>query len=352
MTTTVGRRSMRPWAGRLVTLPTIEPTLQAALAIPSSCVPGGSVILSYTNHHHLQLRSLQFERLKHLQCFMTKVVSVCYGEGDSFGICIPAPVVPPSVFRRGAYIELLWAKWRLVHAALNVAKTVLFLDSDVVLLRNPFEVVREPWSHDIRFQTSLACSARTCAETPKHEGLQVHGAPPIMRPCQLNGGVFFVSNQKLVDRVLDWEPALIGSRDINAVNHADIDQDLADIVVRSGNFSFCPLPAGQFVGHCFNRQLEPRGNRSFFEGLAPCQIATYHTTCIASAAQKGLAMQRMLNRTAHCNQPGAYWGGRLGVWQPSSQRAKQPVATHNGPRVGWRRGGRAQKHHGGTGSLK
>jgi len=243
---------MRPWSGQLVTLPQIEP---AVLAMQSDCVPDGAVVLSYMNDHHKHLRLLQFERVKRSTCFMARVVSVCYGAGDGFGSCVHAPAVPPSVFRRGAYIELLWAKWRLIHAALAVARTVLFLDSDVVLLRNPFTAAHMKRRHDIRFQTSLACPARTCAAAPRFEGVQHAGSPPVMRPCQLNGGVLLVSSGELVGRVLALEPVAIGSRNSYTVNHADIDQDMADQIARGGEFSFCPLPPSHFVGHCFNRQV-------------------------------------------------------------------------------------------------
>ena len=74
---------------------------------------------------------------------------------DGFGACVMAPAVAASVFRRGAYIELTWIKWRLVHDALHAAGSVLLLDSDVVLLRNPFDHVGHAHGrrrHDIVFQ--------------------------------------------------------------------------------------------------------------------------------------------------------------------------------------------------------
>ena len=36
---------------------------------------------------------------------------------------------------------LIWVKWRLLHAALQHAQQVLFLDADVLLLRNPFSTL-------------------------------------------------------------------------------------------------------------------------------------------------------------------------------------------------------------------
>ena len=168
-----GRGPLPPWAGTLVELPSVVPAVRRALAVPSACVPADTVVLSYVNAHHQQLglRAMQFERVARLGCLMARVVSVCYGvPPDGFGACVAARQVPASTFRRGAYVELLWAKWRLVHEALGAARGVLFLDTDVVLLRNPFDAISgDAHAYDVRFQTSIACPAVTCDVVPRFE---------------------------------------------------------------------------------------------------------------------------------------------------------------------------------------
>ena len=344
---------VKPWAGRLVALPSLDATVAQAIATPSACVPDGTVVLSYFNAHHKEMRRLQFERVKSLTCLMVRVVSVCYGTSDEFGTCVAAPEVPPSTFRRGAYIELIWAKWRLVHQALGVARTVLFVDTDVVLLRNPFPHMGDVRRFDMRFQTSLACPAPTCAAAPRFEGYARLNGAPLMRPCQVNGGFLLISNRELVRQVLERETRSIGG---NAVNRGDIDQDTADPVVRSGNFSFCPLPPTLFVGQCFYRSAEPVGNRSFFENLKACQLATYHTTCIGMTRQKANAMAAMLNRTAHCVSSLSGHGAtgpvprrRIGSWHnlPGSMKLKsmppEPTLSRQGLNRRWRANDAKQK---------
>ena len=332
---------VKPWAGQLVALPSLDAMITRAIATPSTCVPDGTVVLSYFNEHHKEMRRLQFERVRSLTCLMARVVSACYGTSDDFGACVSAPQVPPSTFRRGAYIELIWAKWRLVYQALGVARTVLFVDTDVVLLRNPFPYLGDVRGFDMRFQTSLACPAATCAAAPRFEGYARLNGAPLMRPCQVNGGFLLISNRELVRQVLHRETPSIGG---NAVNRGDIDQDTADPVVRSGNFSFCPLPPTHFVGQCFYRGVEPAGNRSFFENLRACQLVTYHTTCIGMTRQKANAMAAMLNKTAHCvpassGDTAVEFGSqmpptRIGAWHnlPGSRRPQPPATMRQGPK--------------------
>ena len=91
----------------------------AALARPSACVPDGAVVLSMANKHHSKLRKLQFERVRHLECFMARVISVCWGDWpDDLGVCVRGScnggvgsACLPSDYRRSQYVSLNWAKW-------------------------------------------------------------------------------------------------------------------------------------------------------------------------------------------------------------------------------------------------
>lgn len=58
-----------------------------------------------------------------------------------------------------------------------------------------------------------------------------------------------------------------------------------------------------------------KGNRSLFDQLPRCGIATFHTSCAISASLKKEAMLRMLDKTRTCQQ-GIDDGGQLGPWGP------------------------------------
>ena len=98
-----------------LTVPNVTSAVAAAIARPSACVPDGAVMLSMTNAHHAKLRRLQFERVSNHTCFMTRVVSICYGlqgrdvDDGTLGVCVHGPPVPPSDFKRSQYVALNWA---------------------------------------------------------------------------------------------------------------------------------------------------------------------------------------------------------------------------------------------------
>ena len=351
------------WHGVLVALPNVGPAVREALLRPSACVPSGSIVLSTTSSHHAALRELQFERLE--RCFRERVVTVCYGPmtGANASCAISAPGFPPSAFRRAAYHEIIWAKWRFLHEALQHASEALFVDTDVVLFRNPFDALRQAPRFDIRFQGELAC-ATTCEA----------GRPPPF--CRVNGGVLLLRNAEVARAVILREPPFArfavsvgsgGSGGGSALRRgggsrrggvappsadddhgalAMLDQDVADDVVRaSGQFTSCPLPSDAFVGYCSWAWGYHRGNRSAFDALRPCELVSYHAHCILSAKDKLKSMRRMLEKTAHCkptstkDERAAHSGERLGRWGPrappqatSRPRGKPRAGTK--PRAG------------------
>ena len=121
-------------------MPNCTTTVAAAVARPSACVPDGWVVLSMTNTHHAPLQRLQYERVAHLGCFMTRVVSLCYGSvPDAFGACVYGPHVIASDYRRSQYVSLNWAKWPFFLDAFRAARHLLWIEADVLIMRNPFE---------------------------------------------------------------------------------------------------------------------------------------------------------------------------------------------------------------------
>ena len=81
------------------------------------CYP--QVLLSTANEYHAGLRQLQFERVRREECFMQRVLSVCFNVSDGLGTCVPGPKVRPAEFRTSNYANLIWAKWRILADALT-----------------------------------------------------------------------------------------------------------------------------------------------------------------------------------------------------------------------------------------
>ena len=321
-----------PWGGRFVTpIPTVSTAVAGAVATPSTCVPEGAVLLTLFNDHHRPLYELQFRRVRQLECLISRLVSICFGADacrDAIGRAVSGGDVRASDFRKGAYVELTWAKWRLMHAALEHARAVLFVDSDVVLFRNPFTAMGavDVRAHDIRFLAELACApTATCASQPAWRApVRLPGAAPW--PCSLNGGVLLLTSQRLAARVAEREP-VFDYRHKNS-SGLPIDQDPADEIANrrghaGGDFSSCALPTS-FVGFCWWAWGYNKGNRTLFDQLRPCELAAFHAHCLVSVAQKVTAIERMLSKTAHCSDgtSSSAAGGdgaadeRLGKWGP------------------------------------
>ena len=249
------------WRGRLVTLPPIASSVRHTLSRPSSCVPPGFIALTYYSPAHATLRELQLERVQSKRCFMTRLVTVCFGVAPNSSAldssCVSAPAIRgapsghASTFRKPAYHELIWAKWRLMHDALSEggARGVLFVDSDVLLFRNPFRALGAAGvpRFDLMFQGELACdgSESACAG----------GQPP--SSCHLNGGVLLAQSAALVARVIlrgeadALAAASASSARAGGASAAMLDQDVAESVLRSSDdFRACHLPSQAFVGFC------------------------------------------------------------------------------------------------------
>lgn len=338
---------VKPWTGRSVDIPNITTLVHGTVERPSSCVPPGAVLLTYVNPKHVRLRALQLQRVAALPCVVSRLVSVCYGSvpHDGLGSCEAARDFGPadlnlglSAYRRqrarpasaGAYFELIWAKWRLLLLALQAAREVFWLDADVVLFRSPWPA--PPASlppADILFQSEFACPATSCLATPTLT------APVGAGACALNGGVMLVRSAALVRRVVSLEP------DFGAAptGQPPFDQDAADRVARGGDFSFCPLPLASFVGFCWWAWGYNRGNRSLIDRLYPCRLASFHAHCISSPEGKRDAMQRMLDKTAHCATTGDT--GPLGMWGPRARPSPGGARSAKGKARGTKGMGKA-----------
>ena len=250
---------------------------------PSDCVPPGAVLLSTTNEYHSKLRELQFSRVRDQSCLMDRLLSVCFNVSDGLGTCVPGPRVFPAEFRKSNYANLIWAKWRILADALSdAATTALWLDADVVMLRNPFdsEALWPGTGHDIRYQAEVP---------PSHNGSAAwrHAAadacPPLAHTNGLNGGQLLLNSGALARDMDRRRPPKLSNADL-------LDQDFANRLLLSGGYSRCPLPS-TFASHHWGRGMPH---------LDPCEVVTVHTNGAGTIAGKASAMASWLKRTAHC----------------------------------------------------
>ena len=170
-------------------LPSVSNVTGQVVATPSTCVPVGAIVLTLFNSHHTGLYELQFSRVREQACLMQRLISVCFGEDAcrlALGRKVRGEEVPASNFRTAAYVELTWAKWRLMHEALSAgARTVLFVDTDVVLFKNPFtSLAPDANAYDLLFQAELACPATTtsCRSQPAWRAT-LPSKPRALRPA-------------------------------------------------------------------------------------------------------------------------------------------------------------------------
>ena len=144
-------------SGFPATWPDLRPTISDALRDSSSCVPDGAVLLSAALpvfqeklFHPVQrqelrsVRSLQFAGVAAMPCLIRRVVSVCFGvDSDSIGTCVAAPSGARGTSQLVWHIPP-WNVWGVISQALQVAREVLWVDPSVMVLRNPFLLLRAP----------------------------------------------------------------------------------------------------------------------------------------------------------------------------------------------------------------
>ncbi|KAL1505023.1 hypothetical protein AB1Y20_008784 [Prymnesium parvum] len=264
----------------------------------SDCVPGRGVMLSVADRFMGPLRRLALSRVARLDCLMARFVSLCLGGWrDGHGDCVDAAA--PSSWRRlhdggrGAaprasrirwssaeYHRVTWAKWSLMHLALFEASYALCVDADVALLHNPFarvdlSLVR---GRALLIQEEMA----NCAAARHHTDWMCG------RACRMNSGVFFSSSPDLSREVVQrLYPLAITER-------TWVDQDIVKHGLKNMSYTSCRLP-GSFAGHCsvkYGVRLPP-----------PCELVTYHPTCLRNASEKLEVVRALLRATESCEAP-------------------------------------------------
>ena len=204
---------------------------------------------------------------------------------------IASPCIP-SDYRRSQYVALNWAKWPLFIHALRVARSVLWLEADVTILRNPWELLLADAQQTatvgdaVRYQyeeppctvpvkivsASAACNAK-------------HIALP--HPAELNCGQLLLNSIAFAAEV--WE-----SRHLSRMSNGEMSQQGYGNRLK-GNYSHSGLPLA-FFNHCWHAHHTAHA-------VDFCQIATYHATCEQSAAGKMALMNGTTKRTRTCAHP-------------------------------------------------
>ena len=255
----------------------LEVTAAARRAIerPSECVPPKAILLSCFNAHHRQLHAEQLRAVGSLACLTARVVLVCFGGSPPTDAartsvrCVPGPAVPPSDHKQAAYHQITWAKWSLAYYAMHAAESVLLLDADVAVLRNPFTPGLTSRDEDLLYQQEHVGHERT-PFTPSHRpeararGPKRPGVPWALFGSPVNTGQLYVRSRALVERVMRAMPPT-----------ADADPRLEQEIVfedvlqnRSEGWRASGLP-DRYAGHCW---YEPRR-------LPWSSLLTYHAHC-------------------------------------------------------------------------
>lgn len=155
----------------------LEKAISEAVAEESSCVPPGAILLTMTlpdferQQWHpiyeksiVSVRQLQFRRVANEHCLMRRVVSIRYraaqqaGDTDDIGRSVNVPLWQSS--RNWLCYGTARDKWSLIARAAEVARSVLWVDPTVLLLRNPFEPLARfapAQSADVLYMSEAPC---------------------------------------------------------------------------------------------------------------------------------------------------------------------------------------------------
>jgi len=277
-----------------IEVPSVSEAVGEVLRTPSTCVPSHAVMLSMATTHHMKLRHTQFARVSHLECFMSRVVSVCYGFTDSYGRCVYgscnkslglANPCLPSDYRRSQYVALNWAKWPLFIDSLRVARSALWIEADVVILRNPWELLLSasqlPMTvHDsVRYQFEAPPCTMPALVSSASVACTKQGWPS-PHPDPLNCGQLLLNS-------LDFALEVWASRPAVFKNGAMSQQGYANIIKTNYTHSGLPL---DFFNVCWKAHR-------YAHIVDQCQLVTYHATCNMVAKDKRHSMNSSILAT-------------------------------------------------------
>ncbi|KAL1505029.1 hypothetical protein AB1Y20_008790 [Prymnesium parvum] len=227
--------------------------LVTAISRPSVCVPEGAFLFTYANKFHQDLMRMQMFPVQDESCIVSRYVALCFG-GNWHPACVEAPALP-AMGHHGAlfYHHVLWVKWRLSRLALATqgCRMVLFLEADVVLLRNPFVAVVEHFGSLDHIDLLYSASARSLRAL--HARLEAESEKCVK--AQSNTGILLVRNLSLVDAVIEEEPWV-------KIPGTPLDQELVDDVLGRPSSNKCNGADRRRgpAGYC---QLKPLSGNDF-----------------------------------------------------------------------------------------
>ena len=278
--------TLNPWV-TASTVTRIGSAVRSALQQPADgcAIPSGAVVLSIADPSVARLKEIVLRRVAHLQCFMRRLVTLCLGGyADSRGgTCVDVSRRKGgSSFRGEVWNQLSWAKWPLIYVALTQggAKLALFVDADVLLLRNPFERMDAARLPEVSFHHQEELS--TCSN------------PSCGIPCRINTGFLLVSSASFCREVMrQLHPRRWPAR-------MPLDQDVLQwgmkaFLRREHNVTSCSFPAQAFTGHC----SEPYAQRLHVRGIKKinrCNLVSYHATCLTNVSSKLAQLEAILGQ--------------------------------------------------------
>ena len=212
--------------------------VRAALERDTSCVPDGAVLLTMVDHNQAALRPLQFARVMTMPCLMARVVSLCWNHTDDWG-CVHANEAwarsSPPVSVSALYHLFSWAKWNLLLQALSLgASLAVFVDADVLLLRNPFDALRRA---DTKPSAVDLPSRSICGTREILYQFEGPGSNP------LNSGQLVACSANAVESVLSRRP-------LHFDGSTQIEQEIAYAALRDAGHQIRPLSQVYFGGNC------------------------------------------------------------------------------------------------------
>jgi Nucleotide-diphospho-sugar transferase len=172
---------------------------------------------------------------------------------------------PTSTFKETNWNYITFFKWELIRDALGIGiQTILTIDVDVLILRNPFRPT-EGMIHryDLLHQVEIEEEDNMCGSF-------------------INSGLMFIENTAKTLAIID---RMFQNRAI-ILNGTEMEQDVLHMVVKQVNATKCALPAGLFTGHC---------QFAHTDSALALNVTSYHAHCATSHEDKLALLTHFLN---------------------------------------------------------
>ena len=270
------------------------------------------VLVTATNAYHfplaaLLLHAMEVLGLQHLRrrlvlvCLDDACLSLCREQSAPRPRCVlyPGPPVKRSDFGEGDYYRVLWIKWRVIQTVLATGQAALWLDDDVLVLRDVVaemliaeadrDVHGKPLPHLSGSGSGSAFAGRAAAATLDFQYQAERRAEPTSRGAGTNscaappnGGLLHVRPSASGIALVD---AMVAQYSAENATPLSLDQDLIQPTALAAAAVGCALPRARFAGHCKTAHES--------EGLIS-DLVTYHAHCCATVGGKLKLMQRIL----------------------------------------------------------